>query len=167
MKKFEGCGFTTIVTNDKVKLEIPISDLVIAYEASPNNEDDYGNPSTVKRGKRKQFAEWVAKQMVSEANQYDGATYVHQMLDEIFELLFEGYEDGSEFIKEPEEDDGMKYKGKCCGTCYWCKQDEKTSPYCSEPRLQDKKYDFKQYIITKLAVCPEGYWRPKDYYEAK
>lgn len=105
MKKFENCGFTSIVTNDKVKLEIPISTLVLAFEATPNNENDSGDPSTIKRGKRRQFAEWVAQQMVKEACQHDGATYTHEMLDNIFDQLFEGYEDGSDFVKEAKEND--------------------------------------------------------------
>jgi hypothetical protein len=43
--------------------------------------------------------------MVKEACQHDGATYVHEMLDSIFDQLFEGYEDGSEFVKKFEEDE--------------------------------------------------------------
>ncbi len=105
MKKFENCGFTSIVTNDKVKLEIPIKNLVVAFENAPNNMNEYGNPMTIKRGKRKQFAEWVAESVVSEADPEDGATYTHQMFDKVFDLIFEGYEVADEFVKEPKEEE--------------------------------------------------------------
>jgi hypothetical protein len=105
MKKFENCGFTSVVTNDKLKLEIPIANLVFAFENAPNNQDQYGNPATVKRGKRKQFAEWVAETIVSEADPEDGATYTHQMFDKVFDQIFEGYVLADEFIKDPVADD--------------------------------------------------------------
>jgi hypothetical protein len=105
MKKFENCGFTSVVTNDKLKLEIPIANLVFAFENAPSNQNEYGNPMTVKRGKRQQFAEWVAETVVSEADPEDGATYTHQMFDKVFDQIFEGYVLADEFVKEPEEDD--------------------------------------------------------------
>jgi hypothetical protein len=105
MKKFENCGFTSIVTNDKVKLEISIANLVFAFENDPNNDDGGGNYATVKRGKRKQFAEWVAEMIVSEADQEDGATYAHQMFDKVFEQYYEGNVLADEFIKDPVVDD--------------------------------------------------------------
>jgi hypothetical protein len=105
MKKFENCGFTSVVTGDKVKLEIPISNLVCAFENSPSNSNEYGAPFLIKRGKRKQFAEWVAEMVVSEADCEDGATYIHQMFDRVFDQIFEGYVIAEEFIKEPKEED--------------------------------------------------------------
>lgn len=32
MKKFENCGFTSILTKDKLKIEIPVKNLVCAFE---------------------------------------------------------------------------------------------------------------------------------------
>ena len=100
MKKFENCGFTSIVTNDKLKIEIPISNLVFAFENAPNNQDENGNPATIRRGKRKEFAEWVAEEVISEADPEDGATYTHQMFDRVFDQIFEGYVIASEFVKD-------------------------------------------------------------------
>lgn len=99
MKKFEDMGFTSIVTNDKLKIEIPIKNLVIAFQACPNNYDE----DTIKRGKRQAFAEWVAEMVVSECDQEDGASFLHKMFDAVFDQYFEGYELCDEFINHKEE----------------------------------------------------------------
>ena len=95
MKKFENCGFTSILTNDKLKIEIPISSLVCAFENSPNNFEE----CTVKRGKRKEFAEFCAEYIVEECDSETGNTYLTEAFDKMFDLLFEGHEDGREFVK--------------------------------------------------------------------
>lgn len=105
MVKFENCGFTSIVTSDKLKIEIPIANLVCAFESDPNNTNDYGNPSTIKRGKRQEFAEWVAKWILEEADSEDGTAHIHRAFDSVFELLYEGYEDGGEFLNCPDENE--------------------------------------------------------------
>lgn len=103
MEKFNGAGFISTVTQDKLKLEIPIANLVCAFEGDPNNTgDDYGNPFTIKRGKRQEFAKWVAKWILEEADCEDGTAHIHKAFDSVFELLYEGYEDGEEFLKCPE-----------------------------------------------------------------
>jgi hypothetical protein len=100
MKKFENLGFTSKLTNDKLSIEIPIKELVSAFELCPNNYDE----SKVKRGKRQMFAEFVAKQIIEECDSETGDTPMTKAFDSVFELLFEGHEDGSEFIKFGEEE---------------------------------------------------------------
>lgn len=103
MNKFENMGFTSSVTNDKLKIEIPIKNLVTAFELSPNNYDEV----KIKRGKRKAFAEWVARTVVSEHDAEDGASFLHECFDNVFDQLFEGFEtDGwDEFVKESSEEE--------------------------------------------------------------
>lgn len=101
MKKFENLGFTTKLTNDKLTIEIPIRNLVTAFEFCPNNYDE----SKVKRGKRQMFAEFVAKQIIEEClDSETGESPMSRAFDSVFDLLFEGYEDGEEFIKFGEEE---------------------------------------------------------------
>lgn len=102
MTKFENMGFTSIVTDDKLKIEIPISNLVCAFENAPNNEDSYGDQYTIKRGKRKEFAEWVAEHILDEHNQEDGASFIAEAFDSLFDQIFEGYEVCDEFVQEPD-----------------------------------------------------------------
>lgn len=102
MKQFENMGFTSTVTTDKLKIEIPISNLVFAFESAPNNcvgED--GSPSRIKRGKRQQFAEWVAEHIIDEHDQETGASFIAEAFDNLFEQIFEGYEICDDFVAEP------------------------------------------------------------------
>jgi hypothetical protein len=101
MKKFENLGFTSKVTSNKLIIEIPIRNLVVAFKTSPNNYDE----SEVKRGKRQMFAEFVAKQILEECDSETGDTHITKAFDSVFDLLFEGYEDGREFIKFGDEDE--------------------------------------------------------------
>jgi len=104
MTKYEDNGFVTKVTNDKIEIEIPISNLVCAFENSPNNMSDTGY-CKVMRGKRKEFANFIAKQLLNECDSESGATFISNAFDGVFDLLFEGYETGDEFINEVTEDD--------------------------------------------------------------
>lgn len=100
MKKFKNLGFTSILTENKLKIEIPIRNLVMAFETNPNNYDE----SKVKRGKKQMFAEFVAKYILEECDQEDGATHITKAFDSVFDLLLEGFEDGSEFIEFEDEE---------------------------------------------------------------
>jgi hypothetical protein len=101
MKKFENLGFTSKLTNEKLTIEIPIRNLVMAFKTYPNNY----NESEVKRGKQYMFAEFVAKQILEECDQEDGSTHITKAFDSVFDLLIEGYEDGSEFVDFGDEDE--------------------------------------------------------------
>jgi len=100
MKKFENFGFTTKLTNKKLTIEIPINILIKAFELYPNNY----NESKVKKGKKQMFAEFVAKQIIEEClDSETGDSPMSKAFDSVFDLLFEGYEDGREFIKFGED----------------------------------------------------------------
>jgi hypothetical protein len=102
VKKIEYNGFTATVTNGKVKWEIPISNLINAFYYCPMNiYEDEEDGIKIKRGKRQEFAEYVARKMLDEANQDTGASYIEEALDKVFE---EAYESGCDFIKYPDEE---------------------------------------------------------------
>ena len=103
MKKFENLGFTTIVTNDKVKIEISISGLVNGFKWHESNGDD---AFKIKRGMRDQFAEWFAQQIISEEDQETGTSFIASAVDRVFDLIFEGYET-PDFIRY-EQDGGAE-----------------------------------------------------------
>lgn len=79
------------VTDDKLKMEIPLSKLAGLYKSSPNNYDD----SHVKKGKNRAFAEYVAKQLQeqSQANENDCKWL------QPFEEIFDNLNGDEEFIK--------------------------------------------------------------------
>lgn len=97
MKKFEDNGFTSIITNDKLKIEIPIANLVNAFNYNPNNYD-----CKIKRGKRKEFAEFLAKHIFDESDQETGANYIQEAFDKVFEMAMEDFD--NDFIKFEDED---------------------------------------------------------------
>lgn len=103
MKKFEENGFTATVTKDVVRWEIPISSLVVAFNNNPENYSEDGEHYiTVKRGKRQEFAEYVAQQLMLECDSETGASHIEQAIDNVFLGVFEGDE---EFANYPGYDD--------------------------------------------------------------
>lgn len=104
MKKFEENGFTATVTNKTVRWEIPIKNLINALELSPDNPSEDGeNFVTIRRGKGKEFAEFIAKALMDEYDQNTGESYIEKALDECFrEKIFE---DSREFAKYPEDEE--------------------------------------------------------------
>lgn len=99
MKQFSDNGITTIVTNDKIKIELPISGLVSGFNDSPNNAEEI----KVKRGKRKEFAEYIARRLIEKEDQHTGETPVMEMFEKVFEDIFEGYEDEPDLLKYPKD----------------------------------------------------------------
>lgn len=103
MKKIEYNGFTATITGDKVKWEIPISNLAFAFENNPTNMyEDETCGTRIRRGKRHEFAEYVVKKMFDEADQDTGASYIEEALDKVFE---EVYESGEDFIKYADDNE--------------------------------------------------------------
>lgn len=103
MKKIEENDFTATVTNKVVRWEVPISVLVEAFNNSPENYSEDGEHYiTVKRGKRQEFAEYVARQLMLECDSESGVTHIEQAIDNVFLNVFEGEED---FAHYPEYDD--------------------------------------------------------------
>jgi hypothetical protein len=103
MKKFEENGCTATVTNNTVRWEYPIANLVNAFNYDPENPSYNGEDFvSVKRGKREEFAEYVAKNMIQPYDQETGQSPIEDALQKVFIEVFEGYEN---FAKYPEDDD--------------------------------------------------------------
>lgn len=98
MEKIESLGFTATVTKQKLKIEIPISNLIQGFRDSPNNFDE----ATIKRGCRNEFAMYVAQALVDGSNQDTGDSPIMEAVEQVFEELFEGAED---FVKIQEDED--------------------------------------------------------------
>lgn len=100
MKRFEGNGFIGTVTNDKVKIEIPIKNLVCAFDCSPNNYDE----NKIRRGHRQAFAEYLVKKLFDEVDQDTGASYIEEAFDKVFDEMVENSLDFIEFADENKEE---------------------------------------------------------------
>ncbi|HCL4447304.1 TPA: hypothetical protein N2D16_002909 [Clostridium botulinum] len=98
MKKYESLGITTIVTKDKLKIEIPIKNLVNGFNLNPENYDE----SKVAKGKRQEFANYVAKALINSSNADTGDSLIMETCDRVFEDIMEGCED---FIKYSDENE--------------------------------------------------------------
>lgn len=101
MKQFieKRTGYSATVDNEKLTIEIPISTLVNAFNCSPDN---YGE-ATVRKGKRQEFAEFLAKHISDEIDQETGASYLTEMLDKMFSSIFDGEFDIPDIVKFQEE----------------------------------------------------------------
>ena len=99
MCKFSDLGITAIITNNKIKIELPISGLVSGFNDSPNNTEEI----KVKCGKRKEFAEYIARRLIEKEDQHTGETPVMEMFEKVFEDIFEGYEDKPDILIYPKE----------------------------------------------------------------
>jgi hypothetical protein len=97
--KFENLGFTSIVTKEKLKIEVSIDGLICAFENAENNHLEM----KVKQGKQLEFAAFCARNIINECNQHNGDTYLHEAFDKMFDLIFEGYEDASDCVDDPED----------------------------------------------------------------
>ena len=97
MNKYENLGVTTIVSDDKLSIEISIDGLVDGFNFCPNNYDD----STIKGEKYQEFANYIAKALIDGSNPDTGNSPVMTMVDSIFEDIFEGAED---FVKYGDEE---------------------------------------------------------------
>lgn len=85
------------ITKDKLKMEIKLSDLIFLFNNSPGNYDG----ATVKRGKKKEFAEFIVSRLLDDSNDDSNNTVWGEPFEKIFEEILEGAED--EIIDYQEE----------------------------------------------------------------
>lgn len=102
MKKFECGDIVATVTDDKICFEVPIDNLVYAFNWSPDNPSEDGEQFVkVKEGRSQEFAEYVAKHMIEPSDQETGLSFFEEAIDKVFDEVFESYED---FADYPEYD---------------------------------------------------------------
>lgn len=78
------------VDDKKLKMEISIKDIKYLFESDPENY----NQSRIKKGKSKEFAEWIAKMLEEESNQETGEPYWSEPFTKLFECALEGDTEG-------------------------------------------------------------------------
>lgn len=106
MKEFNQQLLKFKITNDKLKMEISLKDLVWLFENSPENTYDGESVGVkVRRGKRQEFAKFIVDNLMDESsNGGNGDDVVWGVpFEEVFMRIFEGAED--EFCKYFSEDD--------------------------------------------------------------
>jgi len=106
MRKFNEHLMKFSITKDKLKMEIDLKDLIFLFENSPNNFYDGSNePIKIKRGKKQEFAEFVVKMLMDYSHYNDNDTRWGIPFEEVFDEIFEGYEEGEDFCQYPKEED--------------------------------------------------------------
>jgi hypothetical protein len=95
-------GFTIKTTNNKLIIEMPLSNLVRGFESSPDNYDggDDTPPCKIGRGHRKEFLHWIAGSLFDECDQDTGQNFLDKMLSDLFMRVYEGYEDFAVYSEE-------------------------------------------------------------------
>lgn len=102
MKKYqEDSLFNVTVSQTKLSISVSLKDLEFLLRESPNNWGEEG-PIIVKRGKRAEFADFVARFITEEAASETGEPPLLQMFEQAFIEIFEGDET---FCKYPDEDE--------------------------------------------------------------
>ena len=103
-KKFEDQIMKFEITNTKLKMEISLKDLAWLFENSPSNFGFEGDGvAKVKRGKRKEFAEFIVNRLRDDSSDDSNNTVWGEPFERIFEEILEGAED--EIVKYPNEDE--------------------------------------------------------------
>lgn len=97
MKEYNDQLLKIKVTNNKLKMEISLKDLVELFEQSPNNTYDGENTGVkVKRGKRQEFAQFIVENLLDDSSigDYgDGLPVWGVPFEEVFMRIIEGAED--------------------------------------------------------------------------
>ena len=103
-KRFEDQVMKFDITNTKLKIEITLKDLAWLFENSPSNYDlDGEGPAKVKRGKRKEFVEFIVNRLKDDSSEDSNNVVQGEPFEMIFEEILEGAED--EIVKYPNEED--------------------------------------------------------------
>lgn len=102
MKKFEAHLLKFKITNDKLKMEIKLSDLVWLFRNSPDNVADDGEHEfcRVRRGKNQEFAEAFIGMLMDDSPHNENDTRWGHMFEEAFEELRES---AADFLKYYDE----------------------------------------------------------------
>jgi len=94
MKKFDKQIMKFTITNDKLKMEISIKDLVWLFHNSPDNmsESGEGIGVRVRRGKRQEFTEFIVNQLTDYSDENDNINW-GVPFESAFTEILEGYEE--------------------------------------------------------------------------
>ncbi len=102
MNKYDDQLMKFQITNEKLKMEIKLSDLVWLFHNSPNNIADDGESSfcRVKKGMKQKFAEEVVKMLMDESPNDENNMRWGDPSEEIFQEITES---AADFLKYYDE----------------------------------------------------------------
>lgn len=102
MKKYDDQLLKFAITNNKLKMEIKLSDLAWLFRNSPDNVADDGEHEfcRVIRGKNKEFAETFVELMRDESPENENDTRWGHMLEGIFQEIRESAADFLKYYKD-------------------------------------------------------------------
>lgn len=102
MKEFNDQLMKFKITNDKLKMEISLKDLVWLFHNSPDNcgEDGDSPFAKVKRGKRQEFAERLVRLLMDDAPSEQDCFRWGMPFEDAFREITEGAEDFCKYEDE-------------------------------------------------------------------
>ena len=98
MKKYDDQLLKFAITNNKLKMEIKLSDLTWLFRNSPDNVADDGEHEfcSVKKGENQAFTEEFVQMLMDEAPENGNDTRWGHMFEKIYQELRES---GADFLK--------------------------------------------------------------------
>ena len=94
MKEFNDQLLKFKITNNKLKMEISLKDLVWLFHNSPDNTYDGENiGAKIKRGRRQEFAEYIVNMLMDDSPNNGNNTRWGEPFEDVFMEIFEGDED--------------------------------------------------------------------------
>lgn len=101
MKKYDEQLMKFTITNDKLKMEIPLKELVWLFHNSPNNvSDGEGLAYKIIKNKTQEFAEFIVRNLMDIDGYNDDVVLWGIPFEKVFERI---YEDDLDFIIYPED----------------------------------------------------------------
>ena len=93
MKEFNDQLLKFKITNDKLKMEISLKDLVWLFHNSPENFDGDKPLAKIKAGKRQEFAEYIVNMLMDDAPNERDCVRWGEPFEDIFMEITESAED--------------------------------------------------------------------------
>ncbi len=84
--------------NENVNIGMPIASLLHLFLSHPDNDYDGTGNTMARITDKDKFADWFVDMLNNHAKDEAGTPIWGQMIDDVFELCLQGYEDCSEFV---------------------------------------------------------------------
>jgi hypothetical protein len=96
--KDKATGFAITVEDNRIIIDMPIKNLIMGFNNSPDNYYRNDKPiAVIKNGKENDFSNWLAENMLDDIDGETGDNYLADMLTRIFPRAIEGDEDFCEY----------------------------------------------------------------------
>ena len=150
MKRYDDQLLKMIITKDKLKMEISLKDLVFLFESSPENTYDGESVAVkVKRGKKQEFAEFIARNFMEESEFGNNGDYPiwGVPFEEVFMKIIEGNED--DFCKYNDEWTKQNF-------CKWMRWLYPVTQTLDEIKLKKQKEKRQKSVISIINKHLQG-----------